>query len=296
MTQAQALPAQATAEPAERIPAKRSGLLLVPAFAALTLLAVLVSRRELYTPGSDFGYYMGVVGGIMMLTLLLYPLRKHLRFMQVLGGMRHWFRVHMLFGIIGPLLILFHSTFTIGSLNAGVALACMLLVAGSGVVGRFMYTRIHHGLYGRRATVQELQTQLGMHEGEVRSKFHFAPSVESRLKAYGELAHRHPPGLAGAWQFLTLAPRARYVHLQCLREVKQILREHGARRGWERDKLRRRLGAASEMMAAYLKAARHAAQFGAYEQLFSLWHVLHVPFVFMLAISGMVHVIAVHMY
>jgi hypothetical protein len=30
--------------------------------------------------------------------------------------------------------------------------------------------------------------------------------------------------------------------------------------------------------------------------LFSLWHVLHVPFVFMLVISGIVHVISVHMY
>jgi len=30
--------------------------------------------------------------------------------------------------------------------------------------------------------------------------------------------------------------------------------------------------------------------------LFSLWHILHVPFVFMLVISGVVHVIAVHMY
>jgi hypothetical protein len=30
--------------------------------------------------------------------------------------------------------------------------------------------------------------------------------------------------------------------------------------------------------------------------MFSLWHVLHVPFVFMLVISGVVHVIAVHMY
>ena len=33
-----------------------------------------------------------------------------------------------------------------------------------------------------------------------------------------------------------------------------------------------------------------------YERMFSLWHILHVPFVFMLVISGVVHVIAVHMY
>ena len=60
--------------------------------------------------------------------------------------------------------------------------------------------------------------------------------------------------------------------------------------------LPRRLAAAGAMISTYLEAARHAAQFSAYERLFSLWHILHVPFVFMLVISGVVHVIAVHMY
>jgi hypothetical protein len=233
----------------------------------------------------------------MMLALLLYPLRKHVSFLSKLGAMRHWFRFHMLLGIGGPTLILLHSKFTIGSLNAGVAMGCMVLVAGSGVIGRFMYRRIHHGLYGRRATLQEMQAQLGTQEGEVRSKFHFAPRVETRLKAFGDLAHSRPEGfLRSTWQFLTISLRARHVRSQCMRDLKKILGSHATQRGWERDKLRRRLAAAGQMISTYLEAARHAAQFSAYERLFSLWHILHVPFVFMLVISGVVHVIAVHMY
>ena len=46
----------------------------------------------------------------------------------------------------------------------------------------------------------------------------------------------------------------------------------------------------------YLDAVIDVARFNAYERLFSLWHILHVPFVFMLIISGIAHVIAVHMY
>jgi len=276
---------------------KPSNLLLLPALVLVSALVWLAAQGGFYTPGDDFGYYIGLVGAIMMLVLLLYPLRKHIGFMQKLGEIRHWFRLHMFFGIAGPLLILFHSTFTIGSLNAGVAMGCMLLVAGSGVVGRFMYRRIHHGLYGRRATLQEMQAQLGAQEGEVRSKFHFAPRVETRLKAFGDLAHSRPVGfLRSAWQFLTISLRARHVRSQCMRELKKILGNHAAQRGWERDKLRRRLAAAGDMISTYLNAARHAAQFSAYERLFSLWHILHVPFVFMLVISGVVHVIAVHMY
>ncbi len=39
----------------------------------------------------------------------------------------------MFLGITGPLLILPHPTFHVGSLNADVALSCMLVVAGSGI-------------------------------------------------------------------------------------------------------------------------------------------------------------------
>jgi hypothetical protein len=280
-----------------RPPAKRSSFLLLPALFLIGALIWLSAGGEYYTPGDDFGYYLGLVGAVMMLILLLYPLRKHVSFLQKLGAISRWFRLHMVFGIAGPLLILFHSTFTIGSLNAGVAMGCMLLVAGSGVIGRFMYRRIHHGLYGRRATLQEMQAQLGTQEGEVRSKFHFAPRVEARLIAFGDLAHARPDGfLRSTWQFLTISLRARRVHAQCMRELRKILGSNAQQRGWDRAKLQRRLKTASEIIRAFLDAARHSAQFSIYERLFSLWHILHVPFVFMLVISGVVHVIAVHMY
>lgn len=264
----------------------------------LTLIVAWVAQHErLYTPGSRLGYYLGVVGGIMMLTLLLYPLRKHVRFLQVAGPIRHWFKIHMVFGILGPLLIVVHSAFGIGSLNAAVAMGCMLLVAGSGVIGRFIYTRIHHGLYGRKASVQEMQTDLGIHTTEMHSRFHFAPAVEGRLRDFGEIVgHGSASFRLSAWQFLTLGLRARHVRYQCRRDLRRILGAHAAKRQWDRAKLRQRLAAADSMIRNYLDAVCRTAQFGVYERLFSLWHVLHVPFVFMLVVSGVVHVIAVHMY
>jgi hypothetical protein len=32
------------------------------------------------------------------------------------------------------------------------------------------------------------------------------------------------------------------------------------------------------------------------EALFSLWHLVHVPFLYLLVLTGIVHVVAVHMY
>ena len=81
-----------------------------------------VSQLGLFSAGDDWGYWIGVTGAVMMLVLLLYSLRKRFRFARAWGDIRGWFVVHMLLGVFGPLLILLHSTFRIGSLNAGVAL------------------------------------------------------------------------------------------------------------------------------------------------------------------------------
>jgi hypothetical protein len=119
MDYTQSIPSGETVRDAvTRAPKKRSNILLLSVLVLSSALIWLVVRGEYYSPGDDFGYYLGVVGASMMLALLLYPLRKHVSFLSKLGAMSHWFRFHMLLGIGGPTLILLHSKFTIGSLNA----------------------------------------------------------------------------------------------------------------------------------------------------------------------------------
>jgi hypothetical protein len=267
---------------------------------SLLLVAIVtwgVARGKYYAPGSEFGYWLGVAGGVMMLTLLFYPLRKYVRAFRNLGPLAHWFRLHMIFGIAGPTLILLHSTFHLGSLNAAVAFVCMLLVALSGIVGRFLYRHIHLGLYGRRATLQEVQILLGNSAGEVRSKLHFAPEVEKLLKSFETWAMDHSGGyLRGTFDFLTLPIRSQLTLLRCRLEISRVMARHARTRGWPGAKYRARRQMAVKLVRSYLFALQRAAQFSAYERLFSLWHVVHVPFIYMLVVSGVFHVIAVHMY
>ena len=131
-------------------------------FYLLILLIVYIGwqyRGNVYiTPEEGPGYALGIIGGSMMLLLLMYPLRKHLRWARSLGPVRHWFRTHMLMGILGPICILYHCNFQLGSTNGNIALFSMLLVAGSGLVGRYFYTKIHYGLYGKKADLAHLSS------------------------------------------------------------------------------------------------------------------------------------------
>ena len=133
------------------------------------------------SPQHGVGYALGIVGGSMMLLLLLYPLRKRVRWLKFMGRMSLWFRVHMVLGVMGPVLILFHANFSTGATNSNVALACMLIVSGSGLFGRYFYAQIHHGLYGQRANLNELRSTAEILRDQV-SSIHFLPELVDHLE------------------------------------------------------------------------------------------------------------------
>ncbi|HEY0801893.1 MAG TPA: hypothetical protein VGD54_13690, partial [Steroidobacteraceae bacterium] len=109
------------------------------------------------TPQRGFGYALGITGGSLMLLLLLYSARKRVRWLKWMGSVPAWFEVHMALGVLGPILVLFHSNFSLGATNSNVALFCMLAVAGSGVVGRYIYTRLNADLEGHQGTLEQLK-------------------------------------------------------------------------------------------------------------------------------------------
>lgn len=263
----------------------------------LVLAAWWTSRQGWFKAGDDLGYWLGVAGGVMMLMLFSYPLRKYVRAFHRLGKVKWWFVVHMVLGIGGPVLILAHSTFHIGSLNAAVAMYSMLVVAGSGVIGRFIYLRVHRGLSGQKLSLQQLQSRAGLDESEARSRLHFAPEVESRLLAFADRQLGAKPGW-GTWlrQVFVLPAQMWLLYFRCAAELRRPLRRLARQRGWSRSDLSRRRYLARKLVRRYLTSVVTVAQFTAWERMFGLWHVLHTPFVYILVISAVVHVVAVHMY
>lgn len=261
------------------------------------LLAWLTASGTLYKPGDDFGYNLGLVGGIMMLTLLLYPLRKRVRFMDRMGSMRYWFRYHMVAGIAGPVLVLFHSTFRIGSMNGRVALYAMVLVAVSGIVGRFLYRHVHRGMYGQHLTLNDAEGDLRVSSESMGSVFADHPEIENRLKAFRDYAFTELPGM---WprliRFVALRIKARRLSLGIRDGLKQAMKKAKREQRLTRPQRILSYRLAKQKTEAYLDAVCEASQLTSWERLFSLWHVIHIPFLYLLLVSGIVHVIAVHMY
>jgi hypothetical protein len=248
------------------------------------------------SPQSGLGYALGIVGGSMMLVLLLYPLRKRFRVLRFIGTVPHWFRAHMILGVAGPVCILYHSNFSLGATNSNVALFCMLIVAGSGIVGRFLYSKIHHGLYGRKASLGELQARAEALKGH-ETVLPLLPELMARLEREEQrlLACGRGGAIALIAPFI-IAWRAAGARRRIRRYVRAAVRAAAttsATLAAERPRVER---VASEYAQRRIRASRQVAEFRVFEWLFSLWHVLHIPLFFMLLAAGIVHVIAVNVY
>ncbi len=296
----QAPPAKTSDRLARQYAPSKLGLstLLLYGLVALVLYLGWQNREDSYlTAESGDGYWLGIIGGSLMLLLLLYPLRKKARFMRAMGPIKYWFRAHMVFGVVGPACVLFHANFQLGSVNSTFALICMLLVAGSGLVGRYFYTKIHYGLYGRRLTLEKLHNDAAVLKEKLAESVISTPQVMEPLNAHEAKALTPSQGvLDSAFRLLTLGIRIRWTHLLIRRRIERFLKAEAQRRGWSAAQLRIRRKATNRYVRAHFSAVRRVAEFSFYERLFSLWHLLHLPLFLMMVVAAIVHILAVHMY
>jgi hypothetical protein len=147
---------------------------------ALIFVGMNADLGRFITPETGMGYTLGIVGGSMMILLLIYPARKRIQALAPIGSIKAWFQIHMVLGLLGPLLVLFHSNFRTGATNSNVALYCMLLVSGSGLIGRYFYSRIHTQMAGSQESLAELRGQISRLQ-LVSSRLAFVPDFAERV-------------------------------------------------------------------------------------------------------------------
>ena len=122
------------------------------AFSAMILITggyglVLFFTRQVPPASELFGHGIGIIGFIFMLmTETLYSLRKRSRSVTW-GRMSTWLQFHIFTGLVGPYMVLLHTSWKFNGL-AGVTTLFTLIIVISGFIGRYIFTRIPRTLDG----------------------------------------------------------------------------------------------------------------------------------------------------
>ncbi len=294
------IPASRTATNSVRNPAQQRGSIFPKVFTVAVLLALWIGWANRddsgLTPVSGAGYWLGIVGSVMMLLLLLYPLRKRMRSLRAIGSVTFWFNTHMILGVLGPVLVMWHANFRLGSINCSVALITMLVVAVSGVFGRYLHSKVNLGFYGRKAEAQEVVADADELRGFLGSDAEVADRMVAQLNAYAQLGSAQRDALIGLFLLPFINWRGMIVRMQMLAYARHVIAVEGRRRGRLQRVQRQQLAGVTEFVTQHIGAARKAAAFAVYERLFRLWHIFHLPLFFLLVIVAIVHVYASHFF
>ena len=254
-------------------------------FANLTItaiyLAVVASMGQVPAASEAFGHGLGIVGFILMLmTETLYSIRKRMRLARW-GRMAYWLKFHIFTGLVGPSMVLLHTSWKFAGL-AGVVMLLTVVVVVSGFIGRYIYTAIPRTVNGLALEEEEvdrmireaetaLQQWLQAQSQRTRQVVQEMLTVEERLTA------RLPPAL-----LLWVRPLVEgYYRWRWWREKRRLGRLARAEaRKLDRPLARRR---PLRRQRAMLLWARRAL---------ALWHTLHVPLGAVLFTLAFVHICA----
>ena len=241
--------------------------------------------RQWLQPSGYIGQSAGIAAFAIFVFLWLYPLRKKWKALRWTGSIGRWLDVHVTTALALPLLLAIHAAWRADGV-IGLGLLAMFVVIASGIVGRYLYTRIPRARSGieltrdevnaqRRELIQELAAATGLTPQALESTLHGGQAADAegnpvrvlaRLVADDLFRWRRTRALRARWA--AMAPRGHRLNEQQLREAVRLATRE-------------------------LKLEQQTRMLNATHRVFRYWHVAHRPFALTALVAVVIHVVVV---
>jgi hypothetical protein len=108
-------------------------------------------------PAGHLGHGYGIVGTVLIVANLLYLVRRRLANVLPtwIGSMTAWLHAHAFTGLVGSLLVLFHSAFQVRTPIAALTAVSLGIVVSTGLIGLYLHALIP------KAGLRPLHSRLG---------------------------------------------------------------------------------------------------------------------------------------
>ena len=215
-------------------------------------------QYDWFKPSGAYGHGIGIIGTLMILVgVVVYIAHKKYGFMRRFIRLKYLLEFHIFLCTLGPILVLFHTTFKFGGI-VSVAFWSMVAVVLSGVIGRFIYVQIPRNIEGRELSLGELKDL----KEQIVSDLAFESQLGNRVK---ELMYDENE------------------QLRDRKSLNKLLKKEG-------------IGSASRsaVLGAVKREEvleRRISRLNKMQKLFKYWHVAHRPFALIMLVIVVVHVI-----
>lgn len=224
---------------------------------------------EWFKPSGLFGHGIGIIGTLMIIVgVVVYILSKKYGFLTKLIRLKYLLEFHIFLCTLGPILVLYHTTFKFGGI-VSIAFWSMVAVVLSGVVGRFIYIRIPRNIAGKDLSFAEIKVIQNNMIEELKS-------MELNSSELVELIEKYEPATGSG--FSKWNQNKSY-----LRQVKTLIYKQSIDKS-QKQKIR-------QIVKDQMSLMGKVAGLQQMQKLFKYWHVAHKPFALIMLVVVTIHVI-----
>ncbi len=259
-----------------------STFIVITVFAVLYLAAIGTSyyqtslEERFYHQDHDLlkasglvGHGLGIVGTLMIIFgVSSYMLRKRVKSLRNVGVLKYWLEFHIFLCTLGPILVLFHTSFKFGGL-VSISFWSMVAVVASGVIGRFIYIQIPRTIQGREFSLTELRTQR-QEISEKLAEYQVSDELIQQLEKRGMTTQQ------GSWLGEWFSGHRLYSAFKS--ELKEAVTDSTQRKII--------LG----LVSSEITLAQRINRLESMRKLFKYWHVAHLPFALVMLVIMVIHV------
>ena len=236
-------------------------------------------------PSGYVGQTAGIVALLIFTFLWLYPLRKKLKQLAFLGSVGRWLDVHVTVALAMPLLLAIHAAWQFDGV-IGLGYYAIMLVCASGVIGRYLYTRIPRTRTGVELSLEQVAAQRRLLILEIAATTGLTSDDVERLLEDRSARREHTKALRVLYELLTS-------------DVRRWRRTRELRKRWRALTLGRHALPKAELTEVIRLADREISldqqsrMLAATHRLFRYWHVAHRPVAISALLAVIIHVAVV---
>ena len=228
------------------------------------------------------GHALGIIGTLMMIIgVAIYMIRKRAKMLVNFGYLKYWLELHIFLCTLGPILVLYHTSFKFGGIVA-VSFWSMVAVVLSGIVGRFIYVQIPKTIQGQELSVNELN--------EISGDLTYMLSKKYNTFNVGDKV---------ITQIETISAGSNYFRKSAGVNILIVIKEY-IKMKIKLVKLKRQLSASGvkgkhlKEIANIIKSRiilnRRIGMLRSMQKLFKYWHIVHLPFAITMFVIMLIHV------